>query len=115
MKIEVILSAKDVPPPAPVKSLSDRVSQPKNAAKAQPKPATAAKTNDRKASTRGRGKTARGRNAGRGKPKTADELDAEMADYFDGGAVGNGDAMVTNGDAVQAPAGGDTGMEDEIL
>jgi len=114
MKIEVILSAKDAPPPAPVKSLSDRVSQPKNAAKAQPKPATAAKANDRKGSTRGRGKTARGRNAGRGKPKTADELDAEMADYFDSSA-GNGDAMVTNGGAVQAPTGGDTGMEDEIL
>jgi THO complex subunit 4 len=88
---------------------------PKNAAKAQPKPATANKANDRKGSTRGRGgKTARGRNAGRGKPKSAEELDLEMADYFNGGA-GDVDAMVTNGGAVQAPTGGDTGMDDEIL
>jgi len=120
MKIEVILSAKDAPPPVPAKSLSDRVSQPKPAAKAQPKPATATKATAGKASTRGRGgRAARGRNAGRGKPKTAEELDAEMQDYFDTGA-GNagveGDVMVTNGGAVQAvPSGGDTGMEDEIM
>ncbi|OCK80624.1 hypothetical protein K432DRAFT_327907 [Lepidopterella palustris CBS 459.81] len=113
MKIEVILSAKDAPPPAAAKSLSDR-----NAAKAQPKPATATKATAGKTTTRGRGRTARGRNAGRGKPKTAQELDAEMQDYFDTGAGSNadGDAMVTNGGAVQAvPSGGDTGMDDEIL
>ena len=94
--------------------------QPKPAAKAQPKPATATKATASKASTRGRGgRAARGRNAGRGKPKTAEELDAEMQDYFDtgaGNAGGEGDAMVTNGGAVQAvPSGGDTGMEDEIM
>ena len=42
-----------------------------------------------------------------------------MQDYFDtgaGSAGGEGDAMVTNGGAVQAvPSGGDTGMEDEIM
>ena len=42
-----------------------------------------------------------------------------MQDYFDtgaGNAGGEGDAMVTNGGAVQAvPSGGDTGMEDEIM
>jgi THO complex subunit 4 len=41
-----------------------------------------------------------------------------MQDYFDTGAgnAGEGDAMVTNGGAVQAvPSGGDTGMEDEIM
>ncbi|KAF2813314.1 RNA-binding domain-containing protein [Mytilinidion resinicola] len=112
MKIEVMVNPKDLPPAAPVKSFSERVSQPKNAAKSQPKPATAGR--DGKGTTRGRGKTARGRNAGRGKPKTADELDAEMADYFVGDAP-NGDAMVTNGGAVQVPAGGDTGMDDDIL
>lgn len=55
-------------------------------ATAKPKPATntAARSNN----ARGRGKRggARGGRAGRAKPKTAEELDAEMADYWDGGA-----------------------------
>ncbi|KAF2496146.1 RNA annealing protein [Lophium mytilinum] len=113
MKIEVVVNPRDLPPTAPVKSFSERVTNPKNAAKSQPKPATGGR--DAKGSARGRGKTARGRNAGRGKPKTADQLDAEMADYFVGDA-GNGDAMVTNGGAtVQGATGGDTGMDDDIL
>ena len=71
--------------------------------------------------TRGR-RSARGRNTGRGKPKSVEELDAEMQDYYETGAnatTGEGDAaMETNGGAVQpaaAAAGGDTGMDDEIL
>ena len=65
-----------------------------------------------------RGKAARGRGgksgrAGRPKKKTAEELDAEMMDYF------GGDSGATNG-AVQPAAaaatnGGDTGMVDEVM
>ncbi|KAK7536043.1 uncharacterized protein J3D65DRAFT_668490 [Phyllosticta citribraziliensis] len=113
MKVEVILGASEVPAPAPAKSLSERVQQPKAAAKAQPKPATA------KPAAAKAGKKRRGRNANRAKPKTAEELDAEMQDYFDGSnpAAADGDtAMATNGGAVQAIAnGGDTGMEDEVM
>lgn len=44
----------------------------------------------------GRGRGARrGRNAGRAKPKTADELDAEMSDYF--GATGTNGTAGTDG------------------
>lgn len=113
MKVEVILGASEVPAPAPAKSLSERVQQPRQGAKAQPKPATA------KPAAAKAGKKRRGRNANRAKPKTAEELDAEMQDYFDGSnpAAADGDiAMATNGGAVQAIAnGGDTGMEDEVM
>lgn len=94
--------------------------QPKTATKAQPKPATSTKNGGGR--IRGR-RSARGRNAGRGKPKSVEELDAEMQDYYETGTnatAGEGDAvMETNGGAVQpaaaAAAGGDTGMDDEIL
>lgn len=43
--------------------------------------------------------------------KTAEELDAEMQDYFVGG-----EAPATNGTVPAAAAnGGDTGMTDEVL
>ena len=90
-----------------------RGSKPKAAAKAQPKPATTAKPAG-KAGVR-RGRPGRGRNAGRGKPKSAEELDAEMVDYFgnEASGPGNGDAtMTTNGGAVQPVANGDAGMEE---
>ena len=95
--------------------MNERISQPRPAAKAQPKPATASKAAAGKTATRGMAR--RGRNAGRAKPKTAEELDAEMQDYFDGGATGQtGDApMETNGGAVQPVANGGDVMEDEIL
>ena len=87
-------------------------SQPKSAAK--PKSATdKAATNGTVArgagSTRGRGGR-RGRNANRPKPKTADELDAEMVDYFDtnatNGAVGSADGVAAN----PADGGDELGM-----
>lgn len=115
-QIEVVLGAKEAPAPAPIKSLSDRVARPKNAAKDKPKPATETKAAPGKAA-RGRGRAGRGgRNAGRPKPKTAEELDAEMQDYFTGPAEGD-TAMETNGGAVQPVANGtaDAGMDDEIL
>lgn len=111
MRIEVLVGAKSIPPPQPPKALSDRV-QPKNAAQEQKKGKKkegAAKTGAAAATTNGaaaKGKKKSGR-AGRPKPKTAQELDAEMHDYF------GGDAPATN---VAAPAAnGDTGMTDEVL
>ena len=68
----------------------------------QDKPKSAATTKEVKASgrgtgTRGRG-ARRGRNAGRPKAKTADELDAEMDDYFDPNAgAANGQMEGVNG------------------
>lgn len=94
--------------------------------KGQPKPATAAKAATdgtvTRGAERGRGRGGRrGRNAGRAKPKTAEELDAEMMDYFDAsGAPANGAATTdaaatTNGTAQPAANGGeDLGM-DEVL
>ena len=59
----------------------------------------------------------RGRNAGRPKTKTADELDAEMVDYFDANAA-NGTAAPTNaaatinGAAAPATNGEEIGMDE---
>ena len=91
--------------------------QPKNAAKESAKAKAAPKANGAVAANGaakgqgGRGGRKSGR-AGRPKKKTAEELDAEMSDYF-----GTGEAPPTNG-AVQpsaAAAGGDTGMVDEVM
>ncbi|KAH7385739.1 hypothetical protein BKA66DRAFT_569575 [Pyrenochaeta sp. MPI-SDFR-AT-0127] len=114
VRVEMLVSAANLPPPARQPSLADRVTQPK---KDKPKPATAAKATP--AAGRGRG-DARGRGRGRGgrdarpKKKTVEELDAEMADYFPSGDGNN--AMATNGEgAAQTTAGGDTAMDDEML
>jgi THO complex subunit 4 len=114
MKVEVILDAKDAPAPTEPKKLADRITQPKNAAK--PKPATETKP---KAAGKGaakgavKGKAARGRGGkkpgGRVVKKTAEELDADMADYFQAGTT-----ETTNGGAVQPAANGDTNMADDI-
>lgn len=93
--------------------------------KGQPKPATAAKPlavgTATRAAARGRGRVGgrRGRNAGRAKPKTAEELDAEMMDYFDAsGAPANGavttDAAATANGTAQPVANGaeDLGMDE---
>ncbi|MCJ1351800.1 MAG: hypothetical protein MMC33_001784 [Icmadophila ericetorum] len=109
MKVEIIID----PSRAAAVSLSDRLTQPKNQ-KNQPKSAAPAekKTNADatrgNGATRGRGTTKRGRNAGRPKRKTAEELDAEMTDYFDSNAATNANgaavAPATNGAATN---GGD--------
>ncbi|KAI9375228.1 hypothetical protein BJX61DRAFT_181395 [Aspergillus egyptiacus] len=107
MKIEVIVDASHAPEvPAP-KPLSDRVAQ----GKAQPKPATAAKT-----ANAGRGRGRRPRKAGarpnRPKTKTAEELDAEMVDYFnsaENSAPADNNAAAT-GAPQQAAGGEDLGM-----
>lgn len=87
--------------------------------KSQPKPATAVKSTNGVIS-RGRGRVRgvrRGRNAGRGKPKTADELDAEMVDYFDAtgvNGVGGADGAATTNGASQPATNGaqDLGMDE---
>ena len=86
-------------------------------AKAQPKQAGATKATETTArgTTRGRGgRVRRGRNAGRAKPKTADELDAEMTDYFVGGTSNGADASgaSTNGAAPATTGGDDLGMDE---
>jgi len=115
MKIEVLVDASRVPAiPAP-KGLSERIAQPKGQAKPQPKSAAPkADTNGATgAGTRGKGRRARGRVGRNSRPakKTAEELDSEMADYFDNAGAAttepatNGAQPATNGDA----------MDDEIL
>lgn len=109
IKVELILDANrasEIPPP---KGLSERISLPK----AQPK--SAASTKATTAGTRGK-KGGRGGKARNPRPakKTAEELDSEMADYWQSGAA----ATETNGDvngAGQPASGGDANMDDEIL
>ncbi|MCJ1324098.1 hypothetical protein MMC10_000760 [Thelotrema lepadinum] len=115
MKVELVVDASRAGV-EPAKSLSDRVAKP---AKSQPKQAGGTRTTDTTARGSGRavrgstrGRVRRGRNAGRPKPKTADELDAEMTDYFTGGPIINGDAAaVTNGTNPTAGGNEDTGMD----
>ncbi|RDW72141.1 hypothetical protein BP5796_08175 [Coleophoma crateriformis] len=113
MKIEVVLDARraaNIPPP---KGLSERIAAPKS----QPKSAAVTKADTAGSGTRG-GK-ARSRRGGakgaRPAKKTAEELDSEMADYFDNGgaAAGTETAATTNG-AAQPVANGDA-MDEEIL
>lgn len=125
------MDASNAPAPRPAKSLGERVayaisntssrSAPltKTSAnpKAQPKSATATK-----ASANGTGKKAatkarkRGKNATRSKPKTAQELDAEMTDYWtnsNGGTTMTDANGTTNGNAQPAATGGeDLGMDE---
>jgi THO complex subunit 4 len=107
-KVEVVVTGEMVPVPP---TLSQRVSQPK----ATPKSAATDKASGKgaKSAAGGRGGAAGKRGRG-GRPKsarptkkTADELDAEMADYFDSAKSG--------GDASAATNGGDAAMEDEVL
>lgn len=108
IRVEMLVSAANIPPAPQAPKLTDRISQSK---KDKPKPATTGKAVP--ASGRG-GKQERGRGGGRGgreprpKKKTTEELDAEMEDWR--GAVEPG---ATN--TVPAAAGGDTAMDDEML
>ncbi|TKA83627.1 hypothetical protein B0A55_00450 [Friedmanniomyces simplex] len=122
MRVEIVGgSAASV---AQAKTLADRMAKPKNAARENTKAAVAktgaAKTGAAKPAANGapagrREKKTSGR-AGKPKAKTADELDAEMADYF-GGTAPNGEA--TNGSAQPAATnGGEVAMQtdgDEVL
>ncbi|KAK5199729.1 RNA-binding RNA annealing protein [Exophiala xenobiotica] len=132
MKIEVVMDASSVPGPTAAKSLADRVAyaNPKSSRrseplthisanpKAQPKSATAVKK-DTKDGAKGRagkpGNKKRARTA-RPKAKTAEELDAEMTDYWGGNnpsAVGAPtEAVATNGTTAPAVTTGDDAMDE---
>jgi THO complex subunit 4 len=78
--------------------------------KSQPKSAAATKSASTGSGARGKGNRGRGRGGRNARPakKTAEELDSEMADYFETGA--NAPAATT------APAAnGDAAMDDEIM
>jgi len=89
--------------------------------KARPKSAATPKAKETKASAtekgtrRGKGGArSRGRVTGRGKPKTIEELDAEMVDYFSADAPPAEGTAPANGTVPQASANQDIGMADEI-
>ncbi|KAL5343235.1 hypothetical protein BJX70DRAFT_354907 [Aspergillus crustosus] len=106
MKIEVVVDASRAPVVPAAKPLGDRVAQ----GKSQPKPATTAKTGT---ATRGRGRRAQrgGNRSNRPKSKTAEELDAEMVDYFNTGENGGApDAGAATGAPQQPATGEDLGM-----
>jgi len=112
MKIDVILDARRAAAIPPPKGLSERIAQPK----AQPKSAVPTKNAAGGAGTRGKGARGRGGRGGRNtRPtkKTAEELDSEMADYWEtGGNANSGEATTT---VAQPSANGDAAMVDEIL
>lgn len=103
MKVEVVVDATHAPQVAAPKPLSERVTQPK----AQPKPATATK-NAAAGARRGRGRPKKAKGPAQHK-KTAEELDAEMEDYFVGSENAPAGAAATNGAA--AAAGDETMAE----
>jgi len=96
MKVEVIVDAKNAPPVPEAKKLSDRITQPKNAAK--PKPATDTKMKGVTEKKGGRKNSRVGRNRTGRVKKTAEELDTEMDGYFAGAQGGqngnNGDVAM---------------------
>ncbi|KAL2786445.1 hypothetical protein BJX66DRAFT_30647 [Aspergillus keveii] len=106
MKIEVVVDASHAPEVPAAKPLGDRVAQ----GKSKPKPATNAKAANTAAGKKGRGRRP-GPRTNRPKPKTAEELDAEMDDYFitSGDAAPAGAPAAVNG-APQQAAGDDVGM-----
>ncbi|KAL8397045.1 hypothetical protein RB594_003949 [Gaeumannomyces avenae] len=119
IKVEVVVSTADqIPAP---RTLSQRITH--NQPKAQPKSAASdkrgAKTGVNGAAADGAKGTkkaaANPRRAKNARPtkKTAEELDSEMADYFQGGES-NG-AEGTNTAAPVAAANGDAAMEEDIL
>lgn len=108
IRIDVILDASRVATLPPPKGLSERISQPKT----QPKSAVPTKATG--AGARGKGARGRGRGGRNPRPtkKTAEELDSEMADYWETGANTNGTDATTT---AQPDANGDAAMDDEIL
>jgi THO complex subunit 4 len=112
IKVEVILDAARAAAIPPPKGLSERVTTPKS----QPKSAANTKV---VAATNGRG--GKGKQRGSGRPrnarttkKTAEQLDSEMADYWQSGAATEGGEAAATGGAAPA-ANGDAPMDDEIL
>ncbi|KAL1839607.1 hypothetical protein VTJ49DRAFT_1310 [Mycothermus thermophilus] len=110
VKVEVVVASADlIPQPKP---LAQRIVQPK----AQPKSAATVKQNGATAkagaaATKGAKKPRRGRSH-RPVKKTAEELDSEMADYFDNANAADANA---NAAAPAAAAGGDAAMDEDVL
>ncbi|TIC97735.1 Putative RNA recognition motif domain, nucleotide-binding alpha-beta plait domain superfamily [Colletotrichum destructivum] len=119
IKIEIVVGASqaaNVIPPTK-KSLAERTTQPK----AQPKSAANDKRNNANANkgaaaapgARGKKPQRRVRTT-RPTKKTAEELDSEMADYFESSANPAGENAAAPA-AAPAATGGDAPMEDEIM
>ncbi|KAK3387116.1 hypothetical protein B0H63DRAFT_469229 [Podospora didyma] len=110
VKVEVVVASADLIPQP--KTLSQRITQPKP----QPKSAATVKHGGNApkgtvaAGKAGAKKAPRKAKNGRPAKKTAEELDSEMADYFDSAAAADN----ANGSA-PAATNGDAPMEDEIL
>lgn len=116
-----------MPEPAPAKSLADRVAYgktPKNQVvpltktsanpKAQPKSATTTKATAKDAKGRKAGRPKRGK-SNKPKPKTAEELDAEMTDYWgnnNAAAPNNVDSAGAANGTAPAATGEDLGMDE---
>jgi THO complex subunit 4 len=83
--------------------------------KSQPKSAAATKSSAAAAGTRGKSTRGRGRTGRSARParKTAEELDSEMADYFETGVNAAGAEAAVGG--VAAATNGDAAMDDEIM
>ncbi|EMC91922.1 hypothetical protein BAUCODRAFT_152279 [Baudoinia panamericana UAMH 10762] len=117
MKIEIVGSSIAAPAK---QTMADRMAKPKNASKESAKAAAAPKKDAAKpaadaAAKAGRGGKKRSGRAGRPKAKTADELDAEMADYFGGGEGAPNGAAATNGAVQPAATNGNDAAMDEVL
>lgn len=117
IKIEIVVGASQADKIMPtVKSLADRATQPKaqpKSAAAGGRKAAAGKGAAAKGPAKAAGNKKRGKNA-RPAKKTAEELDAEMGDYF----TANNDNAAAPAPAAAAPAAagnGDAAMQDEIM
>lgn len=115
MKVELVVEPKRPGLEARVGAPNPVAPTPKPTAK--PKPATSVAP---KGATRGQGARAgrRGGSAGRGrraKPKTAEELDAEMAEYWDGSAPAPAPGGAAAPQYASATAQADAMDEDGIM
>ncbi|KAI0162767.1 hypothetical protein BJ166DRAFT_612747 [Pestalotiopsis sp. NC0098] len=115
IKIEIIVSGDKAAEIAPApKTLTDRISQPKSQPKsAVPNKKKEAATKDAGAGgvRGGRRKPARAAKSSRPAKKSAEELDSEMADYFESGNQSEN----VNGGAPAPANNGDAPMDDEIM
>jgi THO complex subunit 4 len=107
--------ARSVTPDSIYSFISSQKARPKSAAAPKAKKEKTNTTTEKGNRRGNRAAGARGRNPGRGKPKTVEELDAEMVDYFSTDAPPADNAAATNGAVPQVNAAQDVGMNDEIL
>lgn len=117
MKVELVLEPKvpgleaRVGAPNPVPATSKAAAKPKPATNTAPK----AVNNPRGRGARRGGPAGRGGRPGRPKPKTAEELDAEMADYWDGSAPAAAGGAADGAQYANAPAQGDAMDDDQVM